>query len=56
MVDAARYAKVELSYGLEVHPETSKEDPILLTSIGVDGKKCPPSQDPEILRYLQQPS
>ncbi|KAJ0159251.1 Calcium-transporting ATPase 2 [Colletotrichum tanaceti] len=56
MVDAARYAKAELSYGLEVHPETSKEDPILLTSIGVDGKKCPPSQDPEILRYLQRPS
>ncbi|GJC87991.1 calcium-transporting ATPase 2 [Colletotrichum liriopes] len=56
MIEAARYAKVELSYGIEVHPETSKEDPILLTSIGIDGKKCPPSQDPEILRYLQQPS
>ncbi|GKT93896.1 calcium-translocating P-type ATPase [Colletotrichum tofieldiae] len=52
MIEAARYAKVELSYGIEVHPETSKEDPILLTSIGIDGKKCPPSQDPEILRYL----
>ncbi|KZL82500.1 calcium-translocating p-type atpase [Colletotrichum incanum] len=56
MIEAARYAKVELSYGIEVHPETSKEDPILLTSIGVDGKKCPPSQDTEILRYLQRPS
>ncbi|KAK1965973.1 calcium-translocating P-type ATPase [Colletotrichum sublineola] len=56
MIEAARYAKVELSYGIEVHPETSKEDPILLTSIGVDGEKCPPSQDPEILRYLQRPS
>ncbi|GKT49476.1 calcium-transporting ATPase 2 [Colletotrichum spaethianum] len=56
MIEVARYAKVELSYGIEVHPETSKEDPILLTSIGVDGKKCPPSQDPEILRYLHRPS
>ncbi|KAF6827811.1 Calcium-transporting ATPase 2-like protein 2 [Colletotrichum musicola] len=56
LIENARYAKVELSYGLEVHPGTSKEDPILLTSIGVDGKKCPPSQDPEILRYLQRPS
>ncbi|WYZ35847.1 hypothetical protein EsH8_X_000494 [Colletotrichum jinshuiense] len=56
LVESARYAKVELSYGLEVHPDTSKDDPILLTSIGVDGKKCPPSQDPEILRYLHQSS
>ncbi|KXH47390.1 calcium-translocating P-type ATPase [Colletotrichum simmondsii] len=56
LIDAARCAKVELSYGLEVHPDTLVEDPILLTSIGVDGKKCPPSQDPEILRYLQRPS
>ncbi|KAK1590418.1 calcium-translocating P-type ATPase [Colletotrichum navitas] len=56
MIEAARYAKVELSYGIEVHPDTSKEDPILLTSIGVDGERCPPSQDPEILRYLQRPS
>ncbi|OLN97932.1 Calcium-transporting ATPase 2-like protein 2 [Colletotrichum chlorophyti] len=56
LIDHARYAKVELSYGLEVHPGTSKEDPILLTSIGVDGNKCPPSQDPEILRFLQRPS
>ncbi|KAK2033199.1 calcium-translocating P-type ATPase [Colletotrichum zoysiae] len=56
MIEAARYAKVELAYGIEVHPETSKDDPILLTSIGADGEKCPPSQDPEILRYLQRPS
>ncbi|KAK2053109.1 calcium-translocating P-type ATPase [Colletotrichum caudatum] len=56
MVEAARYAKAELAYGIEVHPETSKDDPILLTSIGADGEKCPPSQDPEILRYLQRPS
>ncbi|KAE9567132.1 Calcium-transporting ATPase 2 [Colletotrichum fructicola] len=55
LIENARYAKVELSYGLEVHPGTPKEDPILLTSIGIDGKKCPPSQDPEILRYLQRP-
>ncbi|KAL0933980.1 p-type calcium ATPase [Colletotrichum truncatum] len=56
LIENARYAKVELSYGIEVHPGTAKDDPILLTSIGVDGKKCPPSQDPEILRYLHRPS
>ncbi|TDZ36726.1 Calcium-transporting ATPase 2 [Colletotrichum spinosum] len=56
MIENARYAKVELAYGIEVHPQTAKDDPILLTSIGLDGQKCPPSQDPEILRYMHRPS
>ncbi|KAL8393693.1 hypothetical protein RB595_003435 [Gaeumannomyces hyphopodioides] len=40
--------------GFEVHPETNREDPIMPSQV-VDQekwKKVPPSQDPDVVRYL----
>ncbi|KAI6434302.1 hypothetical protein MCOR21_002354 [Pyricularia oryzae] len=53
MIEAAR--KGTASGAMEVHPDTRPEDPILPEgTIDVERwKKVPPSQDPEVIKYLE---
>jgi P-type Ca2+ transporter type 2C len=56
-VDMARHHNPNLAYNIEVHPGTSKEDPFLQTPSASNGnKKAPPSQDPEILKWMKMGS
>lgn len=52
-IDMARHSKADLIYNIEVHPGTPKEDPFLQTPQSSGKKKVPPSQDPEILRWMK---
>ena len=49
-IDLARTQPGSLQGGLEVHPQTKKEDLVLFTQTPSSG---PPSQNPEVLRYLK---
>lgn len=50
----AQQTRASENQGFEVHPDTNREDPIMPSHI-VDQekwKKIPPSQDPDVVRYL----
>ncbi|KAI9162791.1 Calcium-transporting ATPase [Paramyrothecium foliicola] len=49
-LEAVRYHPIEAPEGFEVHPQTSKDDPILFHQ---QNGKVPPSQDPGVLKYLK---
>ncbi|KAK1829557.1 hypothetical protein QBC39DRAFT_413215, partial [Podospora conica] len=53
-VDAARAAAPgEVPYGLEVHPETDKSDPVISSKeVLSGGQQAPPSQNAEVKRWL----
>ncbi|KAH6687971.1 plasma membrane calcium-transporting ATPase [Plectosphaerella plurivora] len=56
-IDMAKHNNPNLIHrNIEVHPGTSKEDPILQTPTAGNGKKIPPSQDPEILKWMKMGS
>jgi Ca2+-transporting ATPase len=49
-LEALKSNPLNCPYGLEIHPQTSKDDPILFQE---EHCKVPPSQNPEVLRYLK---
>ena len=49
-IEAAKHG-LEGPAGIEVHPDTRKDDPILFDAC--DGNLTPPSQNPESLRWMQ---
>jgi hypothetical protein len=49
-MEAVRYGTAEYPPGFQVHPHSRKEDPVLVDLRGQKAK--PPSQNPELLRYI----
>ncbi|KAL2890114.1 calcium-translocating P-type ATPase [Ceratocystis lukuohia] len=52
LVESSRTSLNPIESGLDIHPETGLNDPVLMKTIGVDGASDPPSQDPEIIKML----
>ncbi|KAL5628165.1 hypothetical protein BROUX41_002913 [Berkeleyomyces rouxiae] len=52
MVEFSRLSRHPVERGLDIHPDTGLNDPVLMKTIGVDGASDPPSQDPEIIKML----
>ncbi|KLU92208.1 hypothetical protein MAPG_11154, partial [Magnaporthiopsis poae ATCC 64411] len=49
----AQQTRTSEDQGFEVHPDTNREDPIMPSQVDREKwKKIPPSQDPDVVRYL----
>ncbi|KAG6042097.1 hypothetical protein E4U41_005645 [Claviceps citrina] len=52
LIHAARLGRPMGKHMLELHPETSQDDPVLQTRTNFD---IPPSQDPRLMKYVARP-
>jgi Ca2+-transporting ATPase len=52
LIEAIRHNRLDLPRGVEVHPRTSKDDPVLFEE---QNSKIPPSQHHAVLKYLELP-
>jgi P-type Ca2+ transporter type 2C len=50
MVEIARTGSFEVQGSVEVHPDTAKDDPVLV--VLTDDGRTPPSQNVEVVRYI----